>query len=575
MKKITISIAACLLLALMVAFAASAAEGDLASGSCGESGSAVTWSLNKSTGHLTISGSGSMKDWSKLAVSGDTAAPWRAYADSIKTAEVKGITELGTYTFSTLKKLTSVTLDDTIKSLPAGAFFECEALQSVKLPAGLTEIGDAVFSGCRSLGSISIPETVAKIASDALYGCGSLSEIEVASGNNVFRSEGNSLIEKTTATLLRGPNDGSIPESVTEIAQGAFSGCRDLKSAVIPDSVKKIGKSIYEGCSSLESLTLPFVGDIRVAPGAQDDRDKINGRLAYLFGDSQIPGTLKSVVITDAEVLEAEAFVNCGSLEAVVLPDKLQIIENGAFFGCSALAQISLPSALTDIGMAAFTGCSALKELSIPDNVKTIGETAFLGCTSLKTLSVGASLAELGAGAFYSCPKLESLSVSDKNTVFYSESNCIIKREGKAVVLGCKNSVLPSDILAVGNGAFRNCSGLTEIAFPQGMTYIGESAFEGCSGLLALELPTSLTEVGAYAFAECSSLVTVKAPAGISYGDSVFKNCISMQSEDMPTYERPAEDVGCGGCSSLSVYHLFALIALAATMCFAVELKKH
>ncbi len=572
MKKIILAIVLCI--SLVAALMTFASADDLAGGSCGESGSAITWSLNKTTGHLTISGSGSMKNWSKLATTGDTAAPWRAHADLIKTAEVKGVSELGSYTFSTLKKLTAVTIDDTVKVLPTGAFYECESLTSVKLPSALTEIGEASFYGCKSLVKLDLPSTLAKLSADALYGCGSLADINVAAGNTVFRSESNCLIEKTTSTLLRGSVSGVIPESVTSVAAGAFSGITSLKDVVIPNTVKEIGKGAYANCTAIESLTLPFVGDRRVVPGETDDRDKINGRLAFLFGDSSIPTTLKSIVITDAEVIETEAFANCAGIESVILPEKLKVIEDGAFFGCVKLTDIKLPASLTDIGMAAFASCSGLQKAELPDSVKKVGETAFLGCSSLKEFTVGASLAELGAGVLYSCPKLEVLGVSADNSVFYSENNCIIKRDGKVVVQGCKNSILPNDVLAIGEGAFRNCNGLASIAFPEGLTSIGNYAFEGCAGLTKLEFPSSLVSVGDFAFAECVKLTTVKAHDGIAYGDSVFKNCISMQSEDMPTFEKPIEDLGCGSCASATFAQLVLMLTIASAALLAVGFKK-
>ncbi len=570
MKKTIIAVFLCLALAAFLALSVSA--DDLAGGSCGESGSAVTWSLNKATGHLTISGKGSMKNWSKLATTGDTAAPWRAHADLIKTVEVKGVEELGSYAFSTLKSLTSVTLDDTVRTLPTGAFYECTSLVEVKLPSGLTEIGESAFYGCKSLSKLELPATLAKLASDALYGCGGLSEITVASGNTVFAAENNCLIEKTTATLLRGSLDGSIPNSVISIAAGAFSGNAALKTVLIPNSIQTIGRGAYAGCTALESMTLPFIGDRRAALGETDDREKINGRLAFIFGESSIPATLRSIVITDTEVIETEAFANCTSIEELTLPEKLKVIEDGAFFGCVKLSEIKLPSSLTEIGMAAFASCTSITKIELPNSVKAVGETAFLGCTSLTSFTVGASLTELGAGVLYSCPKLESLGVSDDNGVFYSENNCIIKRDGKVVVVGCRSSQLPADVLAIGEGAFRNCNGLTAIALPEGLVSIGDSAFEGCVGLTALEFPSSLTSVGSYAFAECSGLTTVKAHDGIIYGDSAFKNCTSMQSEGMPELERPVEDLG---CASVTVIQLVMLISLAAAAFVAVVIKKN
>jgi hypothetical protein len=44
---------------------------------------------------------------------------------------------------------------------------------------------------------------------------------------------------------------------VTEIAPGAFSGCKKAKKITISTSIVKIGDSAFEGCSKLKSITLP------------------------------------------------------------------------------------------------------------------------------------------------------------------------------------------------------------------------------------------------------------------------------------------------------------------------------
>ena len=48
-----------------------------------------------------------------------------------------------------------------------------------------------------------------------------------------------------------------IPDSVTEIGEGAFELCVSLESIKIPDSVIKIESDIFGGCTSLKSVIVP------------------------------------------------------------------------------------------------------------------------------------------------------------------------------------------------------------------------------------------------------------------------------------------------------------------------------
>ena len=48
----------------------------------------------------------------------------------------------------------------------------------------------------------------------------------------------------------------TVPDSVTNIEEGAFSGCTGLTSIVIPDSVTSIGYSAFSGCTGLTSVSV-------------------------------------------------------------------------------------------------------------------------------------------------------------------------------------------------------------------------------------------------------------------------------------------------------------------------------
>ena len=51
--------------------------------------------------------------------------------------------------------------------------------------------------------------------------------------------------------------DEYIPEGVTEISEGAFFGCSNLKEIELPKSVTKIESDAFCGCSKLKSIKIP------------------------------------------------------------------------------------------------------------------------------------------------------------------------------------------------------------------------------------------------------------------------------------------------------------------------------
>ena len=81
------------------------------SGTCGEN---ALWALNTVTGVLTISGTGPMATYNLIA-----QIPWASYRTLIK----------------------QVVINNGITSICMYAFYECENLESVSIPASLTQIG--------------------------------------------------------------------------------------------------------------------------------------------------------------------------------------------------------------------------------------------------------------------------------------------------------------------------------------------------------------------------------------------------------------------------------------------------
>ena len=64
-----------------------------------------------------------------------------------------------------------VVIPNSVTSIGAGAFYDCDTLTNVIIPNSVTSIGSEAFYGCSSLTNIVIPDSVTSIGSEAFHGC--------------------------------------------------------------------------------------------------------------------------------------------------------------------------------------------------------------------------------------------------------------------------------------------------------------------------------------------------------------------------------------------------------------------
>ena len=89
-------------------------------------------------------------------------------------------------------------------------------------------------------------------------------------------------------------------------------------------------------------------------------------------------------------------FYCAGGLSSITFPNdgNFTVIEYGAFMGCGSLHSLTLPQGLTTIGGGAFADAYQMDRLTIPKSVTTISMMAFKGLRSLQTLNYTGSEAD-------------------------------------------------------------------------------------------------------------------------------------------------------------------------------------
>ena len=521
---------------VMMSFSALAAdETSVASGTCGEG---ITWSLDRTTGIMTLTGNGTMEDFNLSA----NFSPWSAIDHEIKEVVFSsGIESIGSYAFYSCSNLTKVTFSSTLKYIGDSAFAFCGSLTDITLPDGLLSIGSRAFENCLKLSSVKIPESVIDIMgpSGPFIGCTNLTSTGPVGGDYNIQFGWKNTIP---AWAFGNSNITSVvlPDGISKIESYAFANGK-IESIVLPKSLEIIEDNAF----GLGQPNLKTAGPI-------------GGDYDIQFGwDTKIPDY---------------AFNRFDALMEITLPDRIEIIGNSAFSECD-IEYIELPSGLTHIGEKAFSWCKNLTAIDIPNNVQFIGDGAFYDCDNLTNVTMPAVVYHEDNGeTLIGCSSFEALEQVTLNgagelkayeygtapwryakTVYLSEGISAVGEKAFQYSNNLKQIFLPSTLTSIGASAFYGCTSLTNIDIPENVHVIGESAFNGCSDLLNIDIPQNVEELSEKAFFNCDSLEYVIIPDSVvRIDDSTFSGCDSLMRITIPSSVTSIGDSAFSDCDSLT-----------------------
>lgn len=396
-------------------------------------------------------------------------------------------------TFNGCTSLKSVNLPDSVWSIGHKAFSGCTALESFTVPESTSVIQFSSFANCTSLKSITVPTKVIQIESYAFSGCTALTDVyyggtqtqwdkvTIDAGNTpllnaeihveVFSGE-SVAVDGVTYTF----NDGTmlvtgsgmvgceyvwkdyfdkdllteviVGEGVDYIAAEAFKDCANLNTVILGENVTGINDRAFENCTSLENIDLgssityfggydygcPFVNTAYY----NDESNWKDGILyigKYLIdAKSDISGNVD--IFNGTEIIAGAAFYGCSELEAVTIPDSVTHICEFAFGECAKLNNISIGSGITDINEDAFTGCGYLNNKSNYEN-----------------------------GVLYIGKYLITTDRSLSGTYTVKDGTRLIADNALAFSTKFSSITIPTSVTSIGNSAFRNCYGLTDVYY--------------------------------------------------------------------------------------------------------------
>ena len=247
---------------------------------------------------------------------------------------------------------------------------------------------------------------------------------------------------------------------------------------------------------------------------------------------------IKKITISEGVTsISQHAFEDCINVTSISIPDSMRELNAYCFLACKSMKSITIPQSVTRIGNGVFDACEKLTDIyygGTDASWKNI-TTDFTGLgDNVKIHSTGVFTGKCGDNLTWTIGNDEVLTISgtgripDYNTS-YGEKNTA-PWYGYAYQI--KKVVLGSGVQNIGNDAFADCYGMTDITIPDGVTSIGDSAFDGCSALTEISIPDTVSSIGDSAFSRCSALTEISIPSTVSsIGSYAFSGCALREVE--------------------------------------------
>lgn len=449
-------------------------------------------------------------------------------------------------------------------TITAGCFYDCDSLNTVKLPASLNGINNYAFYSCGSIRDMTLPDSV-ETAGDYAF-C----------SNSYW----------TNAT---------IPASLETVGDYAYYNCDGLK-AFNPDApITSIGEYAFNGCDGLEQLDMPKT--VRTI-----------GRNAFYSCTK-----LKKINFAEDSALVSiggDAFSNC-AIEEIELPEGLTSISGFALSRNSKLKKVILPESLTSIsatwhfngttasynygrnGSYLFYSCPNLEQIIVKNPGLTFPAWTFWGTGADHTIYIyGAADSAIKTYAedyntgnernvTLSFVEMEKLGTAEDpvHTGGSGEGEIVYPRgtfDGADAEDAFEWELSEDGTLTItGTGAMEDLYSteyspwygyndkIKKVVFGEGITHVARGAFGYEYGwnssyfynsLTEVVLPSTLTSIGAYAFASyCPALEKINLPDSVTkIGAEAFYRCVALDNVTLPKGLKTLEQSTFSGCTMLT-----------------------
>ena len=318
----------------------------------------------------------------------------------------EGVTHIGQEAYGYLKKMTSVTIPNTVTSMGSYMFYGCSSLSSVNWSTGMTTIPQSTFSQCASLKDFVIPHWITSVGRWAFLNSG-LKQAVMPYGLKTISA--NAFMETPVTVAL-------VPSSVTSMASSAFEGCSSMTEFYCNMSTAPSMDFSSMPSSCKFYVPVNMVKQYK-GTGGWSGHNVEAGAYDFNFGTGYNAQSNYHMTVISSQPVTFDGVTYAGTAMYVFHPNittttsasfspELCEIDNmcssGKKYLIAAIGDSAFYGSSPSITSLSFEQCKALTRL---------GHDAFW-TSKVKTLKLPASVSEYGKFAIYYLPDLTDLYVA-------------------------------------------------------------------------------------------------------------------------------------------------------------------
>ncbi len=291
---------------------------------------------------------------------------------------------------------------------------------------------------------------------------------------------------------------------------------------VIPDAIEDqpvvaIAEKAFADKGTLQALSIPDTVEV-IGIGALEGCRSLS--------------TLRTPVITchTAPYFGALFGATTHEINASAVPSTLRTlivtagteIPDYAFYDCNGFEAVFLPATIERMGAFAFYGCETLTLIPLAHTALTsVGERAFTNCQKLLSLELPATVHYIGLAMLEGCGALESLTIPHVGG--YRADYAPTEEEAEAIAAGEMTDPKKTTYLGYIFGATSYTftagylpASLIRVTLLPGCGDVPANAFYECASIREVILPVGVTTIGYRAFYRCERLATVTLPDSVT-----------------------------------------------------------